>query len=62
MDLPKQTKRLDEETLENIELLEKLKGTPVKFGDRIQFLHHFSNKYLFFDKNHVADFESENLK
>lgn len=61
-DLPKQTQALEEENQENLEILEKLKGTPVKFGDRIQLLHHFSNKYLFFDKNQLADFESENLK
>lgn len=62
LELSKQEKTLDEEKLENIEIYEKFKGTPIKFGDKILLFHYFSNKYLFFDKNQVADFESENLR
>lgn len=62
LDLSRQLKSLDEEKLENIEIYEKMKGTPVKFGDKILLLHYFSNKYLLFDKNNVSDFENENLR
>jgi hypothetical protein len=62
MELPKLMKNTEEECALNVEQYEKLKGSPVFFGQTVQFLHYMSNKYLTFHPNQVADFESDNLK
>ena len=53
---------MDEETTLNFEQYEKLKGTPVRYGQIIQLVHFNSNKYLYYDLTHVSDYESDNLK
>ena len=62
VEIPKQIKAMDEETSLNHEQYEKFKGSPVIFGQTIQLLHLNSNKYLFYDMNHVSEFESNNLQ
>ncbi|EAR92909.2 zinc finger, C2H2 type family protein (macronuclear) [Tetrahymena thermophila SB210] len=61
-EIPKQIKLMEEEAQLNYDQYEKLKGTPVLYGQTIQLLHHNSNKYLQFDQKSVSDFESDNLK
>ena len=52
---------MEEETSLNHEQYEKFKGSNVIFGQTIQLLHLNSNKYLFYDMNHVSEYESNNL-
>ncbi|EGR30411.1 MIR domain protein [Ichthyophthirius multifiliis] len=61
-EIPKQVKQMDEEAQLNYEQYKKLKGTPVLYGQIVQFLHYNSNKYLYLDQNHVSDYEYDNLK
>jgi hypothetical protein len=59
--MPKHVKAMDEESALNFEQYEKLKGTPIRYGQAIQFMHYNSNKFLIYDLNHVSDYESDNL-
>ena len=61
-ELPKQLKTMEEECALNFEQYEKLKGTPIRYGQAIQLMHHNSHKFLVYDLNHVSDYETDNLK
>lgn len=53
---------MDEECALNYEQYEKLKGTPIRYGQAIQLMHYNSHKFLVYDLNHVSDYETDNLK
>ena len=55
-------KAIEEEQALNFDIYEKLKGTPIRYGQIIQFLHVSSNKYLTYDPDQVSDYESDSLK
>lgn len=55
-------KAIQEEIALNLDVYEKLKGTPVRYGQVIQLLHISSQKYLSYDPNAPADLESDCLK
>ena len=55
-------KGIHEELALNVDVYEKLKGTPVQYGQVIQLLHVSSQKYLSYDPNVPADLESDCLK
>lgn len=53
---------MEEECSLNFEQYEKLRGTPIRYGQAIQLMHHNSHKFLVYDLNHVSDYETDNLK
>ncbi|KAM3147608.1 hypothetical protein pb186bvf_000415 [Paramecium bursaria] len=61
-DLPKQVKKMEDESIINSEQYIKLKGQSIFYGQSFQFLHLTSNKYLSFYPHVVAEFDSEGWK
>lgn len=55
-------KSIDEEEILNYDVYEKLKGTPIRFGQVIQLLHVSSQKYLTYVPEKMSEFESECMK
>jgi len=60
--IPKMIKGVSEELALNFDIYEKLKGTPVRYGQVIQLLHVGSQKYLTYDPESPSDLESDCLK
>jgi len=60
--IPKLIKGVTEELALNFDVYEKLKGTPVRYGQIIQLLHIGSQKYLTYDPESPSDLESDCLK
>ena len=54
-------KEMYDELDDNLDLLKKYNGTPVKFGSYVQFLHMDSQKFLGFSPNRSSQSEPDNL-
>ena len=61
-EIPKLIKSITEEVALNLDIYEKLKGTPVRYNQIIQLLHIGSQKYLSYDPESPSELESDCLK
>jgi len=60
--IPKLIKGISEELALNRDVYEKMKGTPVRYGQMIQLLHIGSQKYLSYDPEIPSDLENDCLQ
>jgi hypothetical protein len=45
----------------NFEAFDKVKGSPVLYGEVVQLMHVMSKKFLRFDQKNNAEFEADNF-